>query len=379
MSSSRVSQLCGYELSYWLVIRRCPGLGPRRFAALLNQEKTLSHCFNGTQPRRDFIEWCERHAIPKFEPDWQGVEKDLNWASQPEQVILTWQDDHYPLALREIASAPPLLFVQGALPALTCPQIALVGSRHPSKEGKENAYHFGYELAKHGFAITSGLAKGIDTAGHEGALAAEGITLAVLGNSLDQIYPPQNRKLASAIRAKGALISEFPLGTPPKPEHFPQRNRIISGLSVGTLIVESAIKSGSLITANYAVEQGKEVFAIPGSIHNPLAKGCHQLIRQGAKCVESVEHILEELSMVVQVAQPVQPIVTLPQITDEEAQLLKCMQTEATAIDLLIEKTGLTAEVVSSILLNLELVGLVAAVPGGYLRRSRIPHERKYG
>lgn len=378
------------ELSAWLAIRRCPGIGPRRFAALLQQEKSLLNCFSDGRPRHDFITWCQHHGITQFEPDWKGVEKDLAWAQMPDCTILTWEDERYPPSLKEIASSPPLLFVKGKLEALHRQQIALVGSRHPTASGQENAYRFAYELVRFCFAITSGLALGIDAASHEGALAAEGITLAVLGNSLDQVYPVKHQNLAQAITVNGALVSEFPIGTPPKAEHFPQRNRIISGLSLGVVVVESALNSGSLITANYALEQGREVFAIPGSIHNPVAKGCNQLIRQGAKCVESVEHILEEFSVVAlkrapihqreetplrhsknRVKAPVAPnrLLALPEIANQQdMQLLAHVGQDNTPIDVIVQRSGLTVDVVSSMLLILELHGLVAAVPGGYIR-----------
>jgi DNA processing protein len=370
-------QINEQELAHWLVIRRIPGLGPRRFAALLQHEKSLSNCFSGGAPRKDFLLWCEGNGIAPFEPDWKGVEKDLSWAEQDQNQVFTCQDARYPYLLKEIAQAPPILFVKGKCEVLGQRQLAIVGTRQPSVQGRENAYQFGYALSQQGLAITSGLALGIDAASHEGAIAAGGVTIAVLGNSLESVYPAKHRQLAQSIIEQGALVSEFPIGTPPKPENFPQRNRIISGLSLGVLVVESALKSGSLITANYALDQGREIFALPGSIHNPMAKGCHQLIRQGAKCVENCEHILEELSLFSSFPAKPQPVMSVrslvsPQVKEElpiaMKQLLAHITEVCTPIDSVVDRTGLTVTEVSSMLLALEMQGVVASVPGGYVR-----------
>lgn len=358
------------ELAYWLAIRRIPGFGPRRFALITQQEKSLSNCFSGAAPRSDFLKWCEVNGISQFVPDWKGVEKDLTWAEQDQNHLLTWEDKRYPPLLKEIASAPPILFVKGQVQSLLLRQLAMVGTRIPSSQGRENAYQFGLDLSRHGFAITSGLALGIDAASHEGALASSGVTIAVLGNSLESIYPTKHTALAMRIIEKGALVSEFPIGTPPLPANFPQRNRIISGLSLGVLVVESALKSGSLITANYALDQGREIFALPGSIHNPMAKGCHQLIRQGAKCVDSSEHILEEfpqeklINLKTLIAQPHMK----EELPSEKMKFLEHIMDVCTSIDSMVDRTGLTVTEVSSMLLELEMQGMVTSVPGGYIR-----------
>ncbi|MBN9289270.1 MAG: DNA protecting protein DprA [Gammaproteobacteria bacterium 39-13] len=365
------------EIASWLAVRRCPGIGPRKFAALLEQTKSLSDCFSGGALRPDFDKWCKHHGISAFVPDWKGVESDLKWSEEEQNHIVTINDQAYPELLRQIETAPPILFVCGKINALHYRQLAIVGSRHPSALGRENAYHFASVLSQHGWAITSGLALGIDACSHEGTLAALGITIAVLGSGLNQIYPAKHKALAQQITEKGALVSEFPIGTPPLPSNFPQRNRLISGLSWGVLVVESALKSGSLITANYALDQGREVFALPGSIHNPMARGCHQLIRQGAKCVESIEHIMEEFPMLAtkgcetkqqdfasairsKPKKELRPSTSLP--------LLAHVSEVCTPIDLIVDRSGLTVEEVSSILLELELQGVVACVPGGYIR-----------
>ncbi|MBS0287882.1 MAG: DNA-protecting protein DprA [Proteobacteria bacterium] len=367
------------ELGFWLLLHRIPGMGSRRFLEALKLEKSLSDCFSGFTPRSHFLKWCQAKGIPEFVPDWKGVEQDLNWALEHDNHIVTYNDDAYPLQLKQISLPPPVLFVKGQVKALKNEQIAIVGTRYPTAQGRQDAYTFAAALASHGFTITSGLALGIDAASHEGALSA-GITIAVLGNSLEGIYPAKHRELGAKIAQEGALVSEFSIGTPPKPENFPQRNRLISGLSLGVLVVEAAIKSGSLITANYALDQGREIFAIPGSIHNPMAKGCHHLIRQGAKCVESLEHILEEFPMQMSLGFQLNKernhqkpsLKPKPQSKEDLPsilmQFLAHISDVCTPIDTVVDRTGLTVTEVSSMLLQLEMAGRVACVPGGYIR-----------
>lgn len=344
------------ELAYWLAVCQVPKIGGKRLAALLSVEEKLSAFFNGREPTEDFWTACHLLGIQERATFcWRSIDKALAWRECSSHHILTWQHPDYPAILKRIASSPPILYVDGELTSVAGEGFAIVGSRHPSEEGKANAFHFARELGASGFTIVSGLAYGIDRHGHEGALAAPAKTLAILGQGIDRIYPSAHEALADKIRANGAILSEFPLGMPPRSEHFPRRNRIISGLSVGVLIVESSLKSGSLITARYALSQDREVFAIPGSIHNPLAKGCHALIREGAKCVETLEHILEELPRKVNVISP----------------LLTCFEGKFSSVDCLIQKSGLTAEQVSSMLIELELRGEITSVPGGYVRTAR--------
>lgn len=303
-------------------------------------------------------------------PDWRPVERDLAWLEQPGNHLLRLSEAHYPPLLRQIPYPPPLLFVHGNPDCLRRPQLAIVGTRNPTPLGRETAQRFATHLAEAGLAITSGLALGIDAAAHHGALAsADGHTVAVMGTSLDRVYPAKHRELAHAIAERGALVSELPIGTAALAENFPRRNRLISGLALGVLVVEAATRSGSLITARLAAEQGREVFAIPGSIHSPLAKGCHALIRQGAKLVETATDILEELGALAAVgAGEIEPLVApsaAVELDVEYQQLLAAMSDESVGVDILVERCGLTAEVVSSMLLILELEGYVAAVPGG--------------
>lgn len=308
-------------------------------------------------------------------PDWQLIEKDQRWLETSGTRLLPGTDPAFPALLRQIPDPPIALFLRGDASLLGAPQLAIVGSRNPSGEGRRNAEEFAAFLARSGLAITSGMALGIDAAAHRGALKAGGATLAVWGTGLDKIYPPSHRELAAEIAAQGLLVSEFAPGTPPLPYNFPRRNRIISGLAVGTLVVEAAHSSGSLITARLASEQGREVFAIPGSIHNPLARGCHRLIREGAKLVESAKDIFEELA-------PLLALDATPARSSEKADapaadsedpeyhlLLNSMDYAPTSVDALVERTGLTPEVVSSMLLMLELQGQVEAAPGGHYSR----------
>jgi DNA processing protein len=356
------------DLKPWLALLRAPGLGPVGCRELLqlagDVERLFSHPPPGIAP--------ELRAYLR-RPDWDGVEADLAWADDAQRYIIPITDPRYPPLLAGIADPPVVLFVLGDLGLLNQPQLAMVGSRNPTPSGAETAYAFARHLAGAGLVITSGLALGVDAASHRGALDAPGQTIAVAGTGLDRVYPARHQRLAHAIADQGALVSEFPPGTPPLRSHFPRRNRIISGLSTGTLVVEAALGSGSLITARTAVEQGREVFAIPGSIHNPLARGCHRLIRDGAKLVETASDILEELAPQLRaaLAEPrtdaSSPDVELDPVA---RRLLESLDQAPTAVDLLVERSGLTAETVSSMLLVLELQGYVTSAPGGHYIRT---------
>ncbi|OGT43189.1 MAG: DNA protecting protein DprA [Gammaproteobacteria bacterium RIFCSPHIGHO2_12_FULL_40_19] len=299
----------------------------------------------------------------------------LQWLKQPNHHIIPITDPRYPVLLSKIPSPPPLLYVKGEIETLSRPQIAIVGSRNPSFTGLELSTEFAYLLSQAGLVITSGLALGIDAASHVGALRAGGKTIAVLGSGLQQIYPKRNAALAEKITVNGCLVSEFPLDTPPAPHNFPRRNRIISGLSLGTLVIEAALKSGSLITAHFAAEQGREVFAIPSSIRNPAAKGCLALIQNGAKCVISLADILEEI-------RPLTPssFSTPRQRADSnehqttlastDSQVLACIDNEVTTIDQICARSKLSAQLVTVALLQLELNGVVKRQFGGFVRHS---------
>lgn len=305
-------------------------------------------------------------------PDWTAVDNDLEWLNRPGREAITLHDPQYPACLKEIAGPPPILFVTGDLSLLSTPQIAIVGSRNPSASGKETAREFAAALAGAGLCITSGLALGIDGSAHEGTLNAHGRTIAVLGTGPDRVYPARHSRLAGAIADSGCLVSEFPPGTAAKSGNFPRRNRIISGLSLGVLVVEAAIQSGSLITARLALEQGREVFAIPGSIHNPLARGCNALIKKGAKLVETAADILEEFQDI-QVAETMgnNPPTPLIEPAPEQKKILKYVAYSPTSIDTLVKQTGESAETIASSLLLLELQGYVQLTSGGCYCRIR--------
>ncbi len=295
---------------------------------------------------------------------------EQKWLEKTENRIIESDSEDYPELLRGIPGPPALLYIVGNAEALHMPALSIVGSRNPSRGGKENAYEFAKHLGRSGFCIVSGLAQGIDTSAHEGALAGGAMTVAFLGHGIDRVYPSANRDLAHRISQNGALVSEYPLGSPPRREHFPQRNRLISGLSLGTLVVEAARRSGSLITARLAGEQGREVFAIPGSIHNPLSRGCHQLIRQGAKLVESADDIVSELGSLTghlmqnDTNQEKEESRNIEHDADYEV-LLESLSYDPTSADELAENSGLTIDQVSSMLLILELEEKVEALTGG--------------
>jgi DNA processing protein len=285
------------ELEARLRLHCLPELGPRRFLRLMEAFAGASAALSapaGAWRALGLPAACaEARRSPRIR---ERAAAALAWLAQPNRHLLMWDDPRYPALLGELTDAPPLLFVAGDVALLERPQLAIVGSRRASRPGLDTAHAFSRSLAGGGFVITSGLALGIDGAAHQGALEAGGATLAVLGTGLQCIYPQRHKALAGRIVAEGgALVSELPLDSPPQASNFPRRNRIISGLSLGVLVVEASPSSGSLITARLAAEQGREVYAIPGSIHHPGARGCHQLIRDGALLVESVEHILEAL------------------------------------------------------------------------------------
>jgi DNA processing protein len=312
-------------------------------------------------------------------PDTAQLQTGAAWlTAAPHRRLIVWGESSYPHLLGCIPDAPLVLFVEGDPDALLLPQLAIVGSRNPTALGRDTAHDFAHQLAHMGFCITSGLALGIDAASHRGALCAKGRTVAVLGCGLDTVYPRENAALALEIlQGQGALVSDLPVGTPPLKHHFPRRNRLISGLSTGTLVVEAALQSGSLITARLAGEQGREVFAIPGSIHNPLARGCHRLLRQGARLVETVADIMLELGAIIGESGVFTPAMN-PKATDpasppldkEYEILLDALGFEPSSLDQLVVRTGQKAEAVASMLLILELEGRIQQQPGGRYGRT---------
>jgi DNA processing protein len=324
--------------------------------------------------------WLARSRVHGFDGEAPRLlERHLRWLDQPAHHFIPFGSARYPALLTQLPDAPAALLVRGNPDLLSLPQLAIVGSRNPTRAGHDNARQFAAHLARSGLAITSGLAMGIDAAAHRGALDAGGRTVAVCGTGLDIDYPRANAGLSVEIASSGALVSEFPLGTQATKSNFPRRNRIISGLSLGTLVVEAAVQSGSLITARLAAEQGREVFALPGSIHNALARGCHKLIRQGAKLVETADDIFVELRVLTDLlgeqtrteAKTAESTGVLAPALDKEYEiLLDALGFEPASVDVLIARTGLKADEVASMLLILELEARIDACPGGlYVRR----------
>jgi len=299
-----------------------------------------------------------------------------DWLAEPGHALVTLGSADYPARLATLVDAPLALWIRGRQPALLAgPQIALVGSRHPTTGGRLTAEHFGRALSDCGLTVTSGLAVGIDAAGHSGALAGPGGTIAVLGCGIDTVYPRRNAGLAERIAAAGLIVSEHPPGTSPRAFHFPRRNRIIAGLALGTLVVEAARRSGSLITARLAAEYGREVFALPGSIHSALSKGCHALLRQGATLVEDVADVLVELSPQLAIARDAAERTSSRDAdtpTTAHDRLAELLDFAPVTIDELASGTGLTTAELSSMLLHLEMEGSVEALPGGrYCRLTK--------
>lgn len=291
-------------------------------------------------------------------PDPAELDAAHAWLAQPGNSLMTLADTDYPKALLEIADPPAMLYCKGQRALLNQPGLGIVGSRNATPQGLRDAEAFAQSLSDAGFTIISGLALGIDAAAHRGGLAGAGSSIAIIGTGIDRIYPARNKALAHQLAEKGLIVSEFPLGTAPLPGHFPRRNRLISGLSRGVLVVEAAPDSGSLITARVATEQGREVFAIPGSIHSPLARGCHALIKQGAKLVESAADILDELAWPQRLTAPVLA-------ESQPDPVLNALDGAPTTLDTLAQRTGLTLEALSAKLLTLELDGHIASLPGG--------------
>nr|WP_314578230.1 DNA-processing protein DprA [uncultured Pseudomonas sp.] len=285
------------ELEARLRLHRLPEIGPRRFQTLIDAFGSASAALSAPASAWRSLRLPAASADARRDPEVRdGASAALRWLERPDQHLLMWDNPDYPALLAEIPDPPPLLFIAGDHSLLDRPQLAMVGSRRASRPGLDTAKSFARSLAGAGFVVTSGLALGIDGAAHQGALDAKGSTIGVLGTGIEKLYPQRHRQLAATMMAQGgAVVSELPLDAAPHASNFPRRNRIISGLSLGVLVVEASVASGSLITARLAGEQGREVYAIPGSIHHPGARGCHQLIREGAILVETVDHILEGL------------------------------------------------------------------------------------
>lgn len=372
-------------LRSWLLLHHTPGLGPVKIRQLLDAGIQPEELVGQSGRVHKGLNLPERSQAYLRNPQWQDIEQDLQWAQNPKCHIIPLNSPDYPALLKTISDPPVVLYVHGDPEVLHFPQIAMVGSRNPSHYGNELAFDFANHLSRSGLIVASGLAIGIDSASHRGALAGNGITIAVMGTGLDCVYPAKNKALAEQIIDQGALVSEFSIGTGIKAHHFPRRNRIISALSLGTLVVEAAIQSGSLITARQAMEQGREVFAIPGSIHHALARGCHLLIKEGAKLVETSADILLELTPQITKFQQSrhgqqQNYSEISDVNHEPeknskamlsarlVKLLECIEQDPVSIDTLVERSQLTPETISSMLVELELGGFITSSAGMYSR-----------
>jgi DNA processing protein len=354
-------------LAGWLQLTLTPGLGAATLRGLLQKFGLPDNVLAAA--RAELARHLSAESLQALDSRGvaNAVESALAWLAQPGNSIVTLADATYPRRLLEIADPPVLLYCRGRAELLNQPALAVVGSRNATAQGATSAEQFARAFSAAGLTIVSGLAQGIDAAAHRGGLAAPGSTIAVLGTGVDNVYPKANAALAEEIAARGLLLSEFPLGTQALAHHFPRRNRLISGLAQGCLVIEAALGSGSLITARSAAEQGREVFALPGSIHSPLSKGCHALIKQGAKLVESAEDVLSELASFRRTGFASTRAPAPSRAVDEP--LLECMGFDPVDVDSLCARAGLPAERVSSDLLRLELAGRVAALPGGLYQR----------
>lgn len=353
------------EAAAWVQLTLIPGLGDESLRRLLAELGSPEAVFAAPTHALARVVKAPLAAAINKGIDEAALAPTLRWLAMDNHYLVTLGDVHYPPQLLEIADPPPVLYVVGRRELLTGPSLAVVGSRNASPQGVANAESFAQVLSDAGLAIVSGLALGIDAAAHRGALRGSASSVAVIGTGMDIVYPKRNLDLAKQLAHHGAIVSEFPLGTPALANNFPRRNRIISGLARGCLVVEATTSSGSLITARLATEQGREVFAIPGSIHSPFARGCHALIKQGAKLVESAQDVLEEIGWAAR---------TKPAAGAEPAAedpLLTQMGYDPLSIDELAARTGLGADEISAKLLQFELDGLVCSLPGGRHQRLK--------
>ncbi len=363
------------EMFYWLGLNFVPGIGSVLFRRLIDRFKSPEEVFRAPEKELLKVEGVSRDSILEIQkgPPEKRVRKELTLLGEIGGRILTFHDELYPKRLKEIYDPPPLLYLRGDLREEDELSVAIVGSRKTTPYGRWMAEKISQDLSRHGITIVSGMARGIDAVAHWGALSSGGRTIAVLGCGVDVVYPAENRGLSKKIIEQGALLSEFPIGTPPESGHFPRRNRIISGLAIGVVIVQAGERSGALITAGYALEQGREVFAVPGNVGIETSRGANRLIREGAKMVESSEDILEEILPQWKKEKEVgsEENRVFLNLSEEEKRLYSLLETEPLHIDALIRESRLEPGQVSSLLLNLEMKGLVAQWPGKYFSKKR--------
>lgn len=365
------------DLIHWLRLVRTHSVGPKTISTLLAAFGSAAKLFaaTGSQLRDAGVSHKQIEALQsRAALDQTGI--DLEWLAQADdRTILTLDSPAYPPLLKQIPSPPPVLYVRGDTDVLHTPALAVVGSRKPTSQGKRIAARLAAALAQYGITVCSGLAYGIDAAAHEATLDANGLTIAVTGTGLDRVYPASHHKLAHEIAGAGALVSEFPIGTNPRPAYFPRRNRIISGLSYGTLVIEAALKSGSLTTAAHATEQSREVFAVPGSIDNPMSRGCHALIRNGATLVESIDDIIEQIAPILparlEIPESDAPEQSASPLPDELQKLLAIFEFEPLTLDQIADQTNVDIATITQHIIELELHGRIESnAAGAYIRVS---------
>jgi DNA processing protein len=355
----------------WASLQLVAGLGTRAFFDLLKSFGGPGEILAASKPSLARFVAADTVAAIHRGPDTTLLERTLKWLGRDGHWLIAWDDPAYPKSLLELADAPPVLCYAGRRELLQGPALAIVGSRNATPRGIEHAEAFARALSEAGFTIVSGLALGIDAGAHRGGLAGTASSIAVLGTGLDRVYPAANKDLAKRLAASGGVLSEFPLGTPPLRPNFPRRNRLISGLARGVLVVEATLDSGSLITARLAAEQGREVFAIPGSIDSPFSKGSHRLIRDGAKLVETAADVLEELGVATQPSHRGGTSTAEESPSEAGGRVLAALGHDPAGIELLALRTGLPAERVIAAVVELELAGRVALMPGGSYQRLK--------
>lgn len=363
------------KIFYWLALSLTPGIGSILMKRLLDQFHSPEAVFQASMKELLRVEGLGEKVAREIKkgPLEKGVEKELSLLERVKGKILTLNDDHYPARLKEIYDPPPLIYMRGEIQKEDELAVAIVGSRKTTSYGRWITEKIGRDLASHGVTVISGMARGIDSVAHQGAIQGGGRTIAVLGCGIDVVYPPENRSLYDQIIEHGAVLSEFPMGSPPEGGHFPRRNRIISGLSIGTVIVQASADSGSLITANYALEQGREVFAVPGNVGAEGSRGTNRLIKEGAKLVESSEDILEDILPQWRRRKEEELIQTeslLSHLTQEERNLYELIEESPMHIDRIIQRSQLDPGKAASLLLNLELKGVILQLPGKCFSRK---------
>ncbi len=361
------------EMFYWLALNFVPGIGSVLFRRLIDRFRSPEAVFRAPEKELLKVEGVSRNLILEIQkgPPEKRVKRELTLLNEIGAKLLTFQDDLYPNRLKEIYDPPPLLYLRGEIKEEDELAVAIVGSRKTTPYGRWMAEKISQDLSQHGITIISGMARGIDSVAHWGALSGGGRTIAVLGCGVDVIYPTENRGLSQKIIEQGALLSEFPIGTPPESGHFPRRNRIISGLAIGVVIVQAGERSGALITAGYALEQGREVFAVPGNVGTETSRGANRLIREGAKMVETSEDILEEILPQWKKEKEVRSEENkiFLDLSEEEKKLYSLLGGDPMHIDALIRESQFEPGQVSSLLLNLEMKGLITQWPGKYFTK----------